>query len=59
MIYYPKGLHQQKAYESMKLSDELYPNTIHASKTVLSLPMHPYLSEDEADLISEIVKRSI
>ena len=43
----------------MKLSDELYPNTIHASKTVLSLPMHPYLSEDEADLISEIVKRSI
>lgn len=59
MIYYPKGLHQQKAYESMNLSDELYPNTIHASKTVLSLPMHPYLSEEETDLISEIVKRSI
>lgn len=59
MIYYPKGLHQQKAYENMKLSDELYPNTIHASKTVLSLPIHPYMSEEEVDIISEIIKSNI
>lgn len=59
MVYYPKGLHQQKAYESMKLSDELYPNTIRASKTVLSLPIHPYMSEEEVDIISEIIKNNI
>lgn len=59
MIYYPKGLHQQKAYESMKLSDELYPNTINASKTVLSLPIHPYMNEEEVNIISDIVKNNI
>lgn len=55
MIYYPKGLHQQKAYESMKLSDELYPNTITAAKTVLSLPIHPYMCEEDTDIISEVI----
>lgn len=59
MIYYPLGLHQQKAYESMKLSDKLYPNTILASKTVLSLPMHPYLNEEEIDRISKVIINSL
>lgn len=59
MIYYPRGLHQQKAYESMKLSDEWYPNTILASKTVLSLPMHPYLNEEEIDRISRVIINSL
>ena len=59
MIYYPRGLHQQKAYESMKLSDEWYPNTILASKTVLSLPMHPYLNEEEIDRISKVIINSL
>ena len=31
MVYYPRGLHQQKAYSDMKLTDDLYPNTIIAS----------------------------
>ena len=41
MIYYPRGLHQQKAYAWMNLSDEDYLNTLEATKRVLSLPMHP------------------
>lgn len=53
MIYYPRGLHQQKAYKWMNLSDEMYPNTVEATKCVLSLPMHPYLKEDEVDMICE------
>ncbi len=59
MIYYPCGLHQQKAYESMNISDEWYPNTISASKTVLSLPMHPYLNEEEIDRISKVIINSL
>ena len=53
MIYYPRGLHQQEAYTWMKLSDDLYPNTIKATKRVLSLPMHPYLTEDVVDQICD------
>lgn len=47
MVYYPKGLHQQTAYHYMNLSDDDYPNTVEATQTVLSLPMHPYLTQQE------------
>ncbi|MBR5937458.1 MAG: DegT/DnrJ/EryC1/StrS family aminotransferase [Clostridiales bacterium] len=55
MIYYPRGLHQQEAYRWMNLPDEWYLNTIEATKRVLSLPMHPYLSEDDVNAICRIV----
>lgn len=51
MIYYPRGIHQQKAYSRMGLCDEKYVNTVEATKRVLSLPMHPYLKEEEVDAI--------
>ncbi len=52
MVYYPCGLHQQEAYKWMGLSDEMYPNTVEATKRVLSLPIHPYLNEEMIDEIS-------
>ena len=52
MIYYPRGLHQQQAYSWMGLSDEQFPNTIKAVKRVLSLPMHPYLTEEIIDVVT-------
>ncbi len=55
MVYYPRGLHQQEAYKDMNLSDDLYPNTVKATKTVLSLPMHPYLDEATVDYIASII----
>lgn len=51
MIYYPRGLHQQKAYSYMHLSDIGYPNTLEATKRVLSLPMHPYMREEDIDFV--------
>ncbi len=53
MIYYPRGLHQQEAYKWMNLDDKLYPNTLEATKRVLSLPMHPYLTEEAVDNIAK------
>ncbi len=55
MVYYPRGLHQQAAYGWMNLSDELFPNTIEATKRVLSLPMHPYLEQDTVDKIIDVI----
>lgn len=52
MIYYPRGLHQQEAYRWMRLSDESYPNTVAAAKRALSLPMHPYLTEEDVDAVT-------
>ena len=53
MVYYPRGLHQQKAFSRLNLSDELFPNTLEATKRVLSLPMHPYLTENSITEITD------
>ena len=55
MIYYPRGLHEQQAYADMQLPDEWYPNTMEATRRVLSLPMHPYLTEDEVEQICKVL----
>ena len=52
MVYYPRGLHQQQAYAWMQLSDELFPNTVEATNRVLSLPMHPYLTEETVETVA-------
>ena len=42
----------------MALPDELYPNTIEATKRVLSLPMHPYLKEEDVDMICTAIRQA-
>ncbi|MBR4577868.1 MAG: DegT/DnrJ/EryC1/StrS family aminotransferase [Clostridia bacterium] len=55
MVYYPRGLHQQEAFRSMQLPDEWYPNTVAMTGRVLSLPMHPYLTEEDADRVCSLL----
>lgn len=56
MVYYPRGLHEQEAFRWMKLDNDMYPNTMQATKRVLSLPMHPYLTEEVVNTICESIK---
>lgn len=55
MIYYPRGLHQQEAYRWMKLDDSMYPKTVEVTKRCLSLPMHPYLKENDINYICDVL----
>ena len=59
MIYYPKGMHQQQAFNNLALREEDYPNTIEATKRCLSLPMHPYMEEKEIEYICSIILKEI
>ena len=59
MIYYPRGMHQQACFANMGLGDELYPNTVEATQRVLSLPMHPYMKEEEQDYIITAVLENL
>ena len=59
MIYYPRGMHQQQAFKNLKLNDKDYPNAIDATNKVLSLPMHPYLSEDEVEYICSVITKEL
>lgn len=52
MIYYPKALHLQKAYSHLGYKEGDFPVSEALSKTVFSLPMHPYLSIEEIQKIS-------
>ena len=47
MVYYPKPLHAQTAYKHLGYIEQDNPTSAKLSRTVLSLPMHPYLTEEE------------
>lgn len=54
MVYYMKPMHRQKAFENAYLEND-YPVTERLSRTVLSIPMHPYLTEEmQEEIIMEI-----
>jgi len=56
MVYYPRGLHQQTAYKNMNISDSLMPVTSDLVNRVLSLPMHPYLTDADIDkIVSNVI----
>jgi dTDP-4-amino-4,6-dideoxygalactose transaminase len=58
-VYYPIPLNEHKPYAKYPVSDEGLSNTIYLSKNVLSLPMHPYLNEDEIILIVKNIAEAI
>lgn len=57
-IYYPKPLHLQKAFSQLDYQAGDFPVSESASERIFSLPMHPYLSDEEIDFIIEQVKAS-
>jgi dTDP-4-amino-4,6-dideoxygalactose transaminase len=52
-IYYPKGIHEQKAFSSLGYKKGDFPISEKLSKTVLSLPMHTELSDAQQNYIVE------
>ncbi len=52
MIYYPVPLHMQKAYLDPRYKEGDFPVTEHLCKTVVSLPMHTELDEDQLAYIT-------
>lgn len=57
MIYYPKPLHEQEVYKKQGLKQ--YTSLAGAasiSRRVLSLPMHPYLCENEINIVCTEVR---
>ena len=51
VIYYPMSLTQQKGYQSFPVVEGGTPVSDSLPRQVLSLPFHPYLKEEEIDLI--------
>ena len=60
MIYYPKPLHQQTAYNCYPTAGgRSLPVSENLAERVFSLPMHPYLENDDIDYITQSLLNSV
>ena len=58
MVYYPKPMHAQTAFAGLHQTDR-FPVTDRLCECVLSLPMHPYLTEEVVDEVCAAVKAGL
>lgn len=56
-LHYPAALHQQPAYSAPRLTPVPLLETARAVGEILTLPLHPYLSEEAVDFLCETVNR--
>ena len=54
-VYYPIPMHRQTAFNYLDINDNRCPIADQLADTVISLPIHPYLSEADQDMICEAV----
>jgi len=57
VVYYPMPLHQQQAYRDYPADPAGLQTSVDLAKTVFSLPMHPYLSEEHQNEIIDALLR--
>ena len=59
MVYYPKHMHLQTAFQSLLPGVLPCPVAERLCETVLSLPMHPYLTIEEIDEVCDVVRQTL
>lgn len=59
MIYYNKPMHKQGAFADMKFDEDDYVVTNNLCDTVLSLPMHPYLTGEDVDKVCTVIRKYV
>jgi dTDP-4-amino-4,6-dideoxygalactose transaminase len=57
-IYYPKPLHLQTAFSSLGYREGSFPISEDCAQRIFSLPMHPYLTEEEQQKIVDVLVAS-
>ncbi len=57
MVYYPRPMHEQPAFAGACLCPDGCPTTVRLCATVLSLPMGPYLTREDAEQVATSLMR--
>ncbi len=55
-VYYPKPLHLQKAFSDLGYKPGDFPVSEAISDSILSVPMHPYLLDDQIDMVTQTIR---
>lgn len=58
-VYYPKCLHEQPVYAPLGYKWGAFPESERASREVISLPMHPWLTDAEQDRVVAALKDAL
>ena len=58
-VYYPKCLHEQPVFAPLGYKYGDFPAAESASRKVLSLPLNPYLSEEDQDRVIAAVRQAL
>lgn len=58
-VYYPKSIHEQPVFAPYGYKVGQFPVSEKAANEVLSLPMHPFLSEKDQDFIVNAVEEAV
>jgi len=58
-VYYPKCLHEQPVFAGLGYKWGDFPVAEKASREVISLPMHPFLSEADQESVVDAVKNAL
>lgn len=59
MVYYAKPMHHQGAFAKTRSAQADCPVTERLCETVLSLPLHPYMTEQQVQKISDAVRDAL
>ena len=55
MIYYPKPMHMQQAFEGICVKGDDCSNTVELCKRVLALPLHPYMMDNDIEKVTALI----
>jgi UDP-2-acetamido-2-deoxy-ribo-hexuluronate aminotransferase len=58
-VYYPKCLHEQPVFAGLGYRSGAFPQSEKAAREVLSLPMHPFLTEEDQDRVVTVLKAAL
>ena len=58
-VHYPIAMHQQAAFKNLGYEKGSFPIAEQAARKVISLPIHPYLSEQEQDKVVGALKKAL
>ena len=57
-VHYPLPVHRQEAYADLGYPDRELENATAASREVFSLPMHPFLTRDQVQMVTAAIREA-
>src|SRR5262249_47546815 len=58
-VHYPKPLHLQPAFQHLGYKEGEFPVAEQAAREVLSLPIHPHITEEQQDRVVAALKAAL